>query len=97
MIYTVEPRLATEVQHPIGVSDPVLYPADFNLADSGAFRRRLQAVRQLAGALHTRLSSRRVMWGTPSFFDLERPGPGQRRLGPGLSRESDSFWPLSEW
>jgi hypothetical protein len=33
---------------------------------------------------------------SPSYFDIER-GPTQTRLGPGLSRESDSFWPLSEW
>jgi hypothetical protein len=35
-------------------------------------------------------------WGSPSFFELERRGPTVQRLGPGLSRESDSFWPLSE-
>jgi hypothetical protein len=34
---------------------------------------------------------------SPSYFELERRGPTQARLGPGLSRESDSFWPLSEW
>jgi hypothetical protein len=32
-------------------------------------------------------------WGNPGFFELERRGPVQTRLGPGLSRESDSFWP----
>ena len=35
--------------------------------------------------------------GNPSFFQLERRGPTHERLGPGLSRESDSFWPLSNW
>jgi hypothetical protein len=34
---------------------------------------------------------------SPSYFDLARRGPTTQRLGPGLSRESDSFWPLSEW
>jgi hypothetical protein len=34
---------------------------------------------------------------SPSYFDLQRDGPSQTRLGPGLSRESDSYWPLSEW
>jgi hypothetical protein len=35
--------------------------------------------------------------GNPSFFAHERRGPTLKRLGPGLSRESDAFWPLSEW
>jgi hypothetical protein len=35
--------------------------------------------------------------GSPAFFELERRGPTQQRLGPGLIRESDSFWPLSQW
>lgn len=34
---------------------------------------------------------------TPTFFDFERLKPLQRRLGLGLSPESDSFWPPSEW
>jgi hypothetical protein len=33
----------------------------------------------------------------PSFFELERPAPEHRRLGPGVSRVSDSFWPITEW
>jgi hypothetical protein len=36
-------------------------------------------------------------WGSPSFFEFERRAPEHRRLGPGVSRVSDSFWPLSEW
>jgi hypothetical protein len=36
-------------------------------------------------------------WGSPSFFEFERRGPVHRRLGPGVSRVSDSFWPLTEW
>jgi hypothetical protein len=39
----------------------------------------------------------RVVWGTPAFFQFERQGPVQRRLGPGLSRDPDGFWPVSEW
>jgi hypothetical protein len=39
----------------------------------------------------------RVFWGTPAFFQFERMGPVHQRLGPGLSRESDSFWVVSEW
>jgi hypothetical protein len=33
----------------------------------------------------------------PAFFEHERRGPTHQRLGPGLSRESDCFWPVSEW
>jgi hypothetical protein len=36
-------------------------------------------------------------WGNPPFFELERRAPEHRRLGPGVSRLSDSFWPLTEW
>src|SRR5215472_12849255 len=39
----------------------------------------------------------RVVWGTPAFFRFERRGPFQRRLGPGLWKDPDSFWPVSEW
>jgi hypothetical protein len=35
--------------------------------------------------------------GSPSFFELERRAPEHRRLGPGVSRVSDSFWPLTDW
>ena len=35
--------------------------------------------------------------GSPSFFEFERRAPEHRRLGPGVSRLSDSFWPLTEW
>jgi hypothetical protein len=36
-------------------------------------------------------------WGNPSFFEFGRRAPEHHRLGPGLSRVSDSFWPLTEW
>jgi hypothetical protein len=36
-------------------------------------------------------------WGNPSFFEFERRTPEHRRLGPGVSRVSDSFWPLTDW
>jgi hypothetical protein len=36
-------------------------------------------------------------WGNPRFFERERRDPTFQRLGPGLGRESDSFWPLSQW
>jgi hypothetical protein len=33
----------------------------------------------------------------PTYFDVGRQRPVEQRLGPGLSRELDSFWPLSHW
>jgi hypothetical protein len=36
-------------------------------------------------------------WGNPSFFELERRAPEHRRLGPGVNRVADSFWPLTDW
>lgn len=35
-------------------------------------------------------------YGNPSFFDFERQGPVHHSLGGGVSRVSDSFWPISE-
>ena len=35
--------------------------------------------------------------GNPAYFQFERRGPVQQRLGPGVWRESDSFWPISQW
>ena len=38
-----------------------------------------------------------ALYGNPSFFEVERQGPVRHRLGPGVSRVSDLFWPVSEW
>jgi hypothetical protein len=47
---------------------------------------------------HVRVIAKgRIFWGTPAFIEFEHKGPVHQRLGPGLSRESDSFWPISEW
>jgi len=35
-------------------------------------------------------------YGNPSFFEFERQEPAYQRLGGGVSRVSDSFWPVSE-
>jgi len=35
--------------------------------------------------------------GNPGYFELERKVSVQTKVGPGISRLSDSFWPLSEW
>jgi hypothetical protein len=35
--------------------------------------------------------------GNPSYFQFERKGPVHTRLGPGVTRVSDSFWPLMDW
>jgi hypothetical protein len=32
--------------------------------------------------------------GNPSFFEFERRGAIHHRLGPGVQRVSDSFWPM---
>jgi hypothetical protein len=36
-------------------------------------------------------------YGSPPFFEFERRGPARTNLGAGVSRASDSFWPLSPW
>jgi hypothetical protein len=56
--------------------------------------------KRLSGAVaHTMIGLLRAlaMSGNPPYFELERRGPVEQRLGPGLSRVSDSFWPISEW
>jgi hypothetical protein len=62
-----------------------------------AWRKRLQTVARHASTLTMALLGALSSSVHPSYFDLEQLGPTHQRLGPGLSRESDSFWPLSEW
>jgi hypothetical protein len=58
---------------------------------------RLQVVaaqaRAVGIAVLETLAARETTWDVES----ERRGPIHQRLGPGLRRESDSFWALSEW
>jgi hypothetical protein len=62
---------------------------------SGAFLMRAAStgVRRAASALGGALA----FCGNPAFFQFERKGPVETRLGPGVSRVSDSFWPSTEW
>jgi hypothetical protein len=64
---------------------------------SAGWRHRLQVLAAQARAVTVRLLGAVASGLGPSYFELERRAPIQTRLGPGLSRESDSFWPLSEW
>ena len=57
----------------------------------------LRVVANAAASTSISVPSVRILWGTPAFFQFERGGPVHQRLGPGLSRESDSFWAVSEW
>jgi hypothetical protein len=50
-------------------------------------------IRQVASSMGGALAS----YGSPAFFQFERRGPVHTRVGPGVSRVSDSFWPLTEW
>ena len=58
---------------------------------------RLQVVVRHASTLTISVLGALASSVRPSYFELERRGPTHQRLGPGLSRESDSLWPLSEW
>ena len=57
----------------------------------------LRVVANAAASTSISVPRVRTLWGTPAFFQFERRGPAHQRLGPGLSRESDSFWAVSEW
>ena len=61
------------------------------------WRARLHVVLAQAGAVRIALLAALAAWATLWYFEFERRGPTHQRLGPGLSRESDSFWAQSEW
>jgi hypothetical protein len=65
-------------------------------ARSRGWRERLVVVGVKAEAVTMALLGALASGVRPSYFELERRGPTHQRLGPGLSRESDSFWPLAE-
>jgi hypothetical protein len=71
--------------------------ADASDVQTTGWRERLQVVARHASTLTIALLGLLASGVRPSYFELERRGPTRERLGPGLSRESDSFWPLSEW
>jgi hypothetical protein len=64
---------------------------------SAAFRKRAGTVAGRALIMATALLRALVTYGNPPYFQLEQKGPVQQRLGPGLCRESDAFWPISQW
>jgi hypothetical protein len=82
---------------------PVRPVADMALAvevtsiRSTGWRTRLRVFAEQTKAVTIALLGALASSVRPSFFELERRGPTHQRLGPGLSRESDCFWPLSEW
>jgi hypothetical protein len=64
---------------------------------STAWRTRLQVIASHAQALSISVLAALAASSSPTYFDLAHQGPVEHLLGPGLSRESDSFWPLSHW
>jgi hypothetical protein len=64
---------------------------------STGWQARLQVVVAHTKALTITVLGALGSYGNPSLFEFERRGPTHQRLGAGLSRESDSFWPLSDW
>ena len=69
----------------------------FSMARARTYRDVLLGIWGHARAIRLGLPHLRLFGGNPAFFEFERRGANRNRLGPGLSRESDSFWPLSEW
>ncbi len=64
---------------------------------STGWQARLQGVVAHTKRLPITVLGALAAYGNPSFFQFERRGPTVQRLGAGLTRESDSFWPLSDW
>jgi hypothetical protein len=70
---------------------------DLLTSRSTGWRDRLQMLAAHTRALTIAMLGAVASGVSPSYFELEHRAPTQTRLGPGLSRESDSLWPLSEW
>ncbi len=69
----------------------------FTTTRSAALRKRVGIVASRALTMTAALLRALAAYGNPPYFQLERRGPVQQWLGPGVSRESDSFWPMSQW
>jgi hypothetical protein len=80
--------------HPFTQTSDLVEPTT---TPSTGWRDRLQVLAAQVRTVASALLGAVALGVSPSYFELERHGPIQTRLGPGLSRESDSFWPLSEW
>jgi hypothetical protein len=80
--------------HPFAKANDV---AELTTTQSTTWRDRLNVLTAHARTVTNALLGAVALGVSPSYFELERRAPTQTRLGPGLSRESDSFWPLSEW
>lgn len=84
-------------QHLFSTRDLQLDAANIEQARLDAWRERLRSVfygtRQKASSLPQVLGFGR----DTQFFQLEYRRFSHTRLGPGLSRESNAFWALSEW
>jgi hypothetical protein len=89
-------RTPTRALHNLPLADMAVAVEVPGVRSTGC-RKRLWAVAKQARATTIAVLGTFATQGNPSFFELERRTPADHRLGPGLSRESDSFWPLSEW
>jgi hypothetical protein len=69
----------------------------FTTTRSAALRKQVGIFASRALTMTTALLRALAAYGNPPYFQLERRGPVQQWLGPGVSRESDSFWPMSQW
>jgi len=86
-------------RHGLAIHGPKVRPsaAFDNAVECAGIRSKDSRTRLWTSSVTIALWHALTEWCKPSFFELERRAPEHRRLGPGLSRESDSFWPLSEW
>jgi hypothetical protein len=71
--------------------------AELTTTRSAAMRKQVGIVASRALTMTAALLRAFAAYGNPPYFQLERRGPVQQWLGPGVSRESDSFWPISQW
>ena len=69
----------------------------FTRTRSAALAKQVGIVASQALTITTGLLRALAGYGNPPYLELERRGPVQQRLGRGVIRESDTFWPISQW
>ena len=97
MIHVADVPPVNRDHHVYGAFEAQSQVADFSATPSSVWRTYLCAVVERARRGAMSLGHVLASCNNPWFFEFERRAPVHQRFGPGLSRASDSFWPISEW
>jgi hypothetical protein len=97
MIHATDPRSVSPDRYLPRSVEAQFDAADFTGTRTGRWHARLRTIAKRGREKCMSLLGASFFWGCPSFLELERQSPVHLRLGPGVSRDSDSFWAVSEW